>query len=171
MLEKRSILPVGSMVTVTFAANEGRETFAVIVGHLTLREPSLCHYDYICVEYPGGVECSSFFINDGDILRIVHRADDTGPGYEKWLQQKYREYQAYYSSGQDKNRMTIDEVRYRKLRAEDKLYQMAKYRKVRRVILPCVFVLSVGISMWCTQSMLLLPIALFCAGLGIWFER
>ena len=42
MIEKTNVLPVGSMITVRFASEGGRETIAVIVGHLSLRKDRQC---------------------------------------------------------------------------------------------------------------------------------
>ena len=75
MLAKAEVLPIGSIVSVKFA-DEDQEMLAMIVGHLSLVKRHRCHYDYICVEYPSGVEQSIFYINQPDIVEILHRTDD-----------------------------------------------------------------------------------------------
>lgn len=162
MLEKKQVLPIGSVVSVEFAADEGKETIAVIVGHLTLLNSFKCCYDYICVEFPAGFEKGTFHINHSDIKRLIYCMDDHECKHEKWMERKYGEYMAYYNQYRSDLRPSIDELRYRKARVEDFLNRFGKARKAIRIAAIFVFIVSVGISVWHLESLLPVPIALFC---------
>lgn len=162
MVEKGQVLPVGSIVTVKFDADMGRVTTALIVGHLSLLKPHKCFYDYICVEYPYGVEKGTFYINHADIICVSHRTDDSENKHEKWMERKYGEYLAYYNQYRFDVRPTIDELRRRKARAEDFQYKYFVIRRMMRIMASVVFALGIGISAWQLKSILPIPIGLFC---------
>lgn len=63
MLKKDQILPIGSLVTVFFKSDGGKETIALIVGHLTMQKHMISRYDYTCVAAPAGIEDGLFYIN------------------------------------------------------------------------------------------------------------
>lgn len=54
-------------------SDEGKHTIAVIMGHLTLRRDMISRYDYTCVEYPCGIENGLFYVNQEDIIEVIHR--------------------------------------------------------------------------------------------------
>ena len=71
MLSKREIMSVGTIVRIRYE-NDCKDTLAVIVGHLSLSKQMQCHYDYICVEYPFGIERGILYVNHSDILEKLH---------------------------------------------------------------------------------------------------
>ncbi len=132
MLQKNQILPIGSVVTVRFACEVGRETVAVIVGHLTLRNDRKCYFDYACVEYPAGIEEGLFYINEPDIVSVLYRANDTGQMHENWMERKYAEYQAYYRQYRPDLRPSIDDVRMKTKNAGGISRHLKQMRLARR---------------------------------------
>lgn len=110
MLTKKQILPVGSTVSVRFSDEEAY-TNAIIIGHLTLKRGMVSRFDYTCVSSPGGVEDGVFYINHDDIVEVLHRGNDQGKAYYKWIERKYAEYLSYYKNYGQECRPSIEEVR------------------------------------------------------------
>lgn len=89
MLKKDQILPIGSLVTVFFKSDGGKETIALIVGHLTMQKHMISRYDYTCVAAPAGIEDGLFYINHSDICSVLHRPSGADYFPENWLERKY----------------------------------------------------------------------------------
>lgn len=152
MLQKDQILPIGSVVTVRFPDDDGKETVALIVGHLTLRKDRKCFFDYVCVEYPVGMEEGLFYINEPDIVKILYRATDTGQLHEKWMNRKYAEYQAYYRQYHPDLRPSIDDVRAKTKNVGAILRQMRKIRFTLRCVCAIGFVIGAVLTAVLTKS-------------------
>ena len=142
MLEKTQVLPIGSVVSVFFPCDNGRETTAVIIGHLTLRKDRQCQYDYACVEYPSGLEEGVFYINAPDIAKVIYRADDPERKHEKWMERKYAEYMVYYSQYQPTLRTSPDLIRSKTKNAGAALRHMRRNRLVKRWV--CALMILIG---------------------------
>ena len=95
MLSKREIMSVGTIVRIRYE-NDCKDTLAVIVGHLSLSKQMQCHYDYICVEYPFGIERGILYVNHTDILEKLHYFLDYDELHSKWMERKYGDYLVYY---------------------------------------------------------------------------
>lgn len=111
MLTKNHVLPIGSVIAVRFNSDEGKHTIAVIIGHLTLRRDMVSRYDYTCVEYPCGVENGLFYVNQEDIIDVIHRTPDHDNLHMDWMEVKYAEYLAYYRHYDPDGRPDIDSLR------------------------------------------------------------
>lgn len=171
LLERKQILPVGCVVTLLFEADQGKETFALIVGHLSLHSILRYHYDYVCIYLPEGFERGTFYVNHEDICRVYVNADEYGCLHEKWMRRKYGEYQAYYAHYDPDSRLSLDEMRRQMLKAEE-CHRVAKcYRTIIRWALSAIILLSVGAIAWHTKSVLPVPIALFSVLLGFLLHR
>ncbi len=134
MIEKTNVLPVGSMITVRFASEGGRETVAVIVGHLSLRKDRQCFYDYVCVEYPKGYENGVFYINHDDIASVVSAPDDVGNKHERWLERKYAEYKVYYSDYHPELRPDPEKARLSSRIADLMYLRNKKIHIIKRIV-------------------------------------
>ncbi len=152
MLQKNQILPIGSVVTVRFACEVGRETVAVIVGHLTLRNDRKCYFDYACVEYPAGIEEGLFYINEPDIVSVLYRANDTGQMHENWMERKYAEYQAYYRQYRPDLRPSIDDVRMKTKNAGGISRHLKQMRLARRWVCAIGFLIGTVLTAVLTRS-------------------
>ena len=171
MLKKSQILPVGCVVTVLFKADQGKETFALIVGHLTLHNAFQCHHDYVCIYLPEGWERGTFYINHDDICRVCTNTGEYIGLHEKWIEKKYGDYMAYYANCNSEHRLTIDEMRRQKIMVDERMKYVKKYHTVFRLGLFFVAVLSVGAAWWHAESMLPAPIALFSFLSGFLLKR
>ena len=171
LLERKQILPVGCVVTLLFESDQGKETFALIVGHLSLHSILRYHYDYVCVYLPEGYGKGTFYINHEDICRICVNADEYSFIHEKWMKRKYGEYLAYYAHYDPNSRLSLDEMRRQKLKAEECQRIAMRYRMIVRWVLLAIILLSVGAVVWHTKSVLPVPIALFSVLLGILLRR
>ena len=171
LLEKKQILPVGCVVTLLFEADQGKETFALIVGHLSLHNILRFHYDYVCVYLPEGFERGTFYINHEDICRVCINAGEYGYFHEKWMKRKYGDYLAYYAHFDPGIRLSLDEMRRQKLKAEECQRIALRYRMIVRWVLLIIILLGVGAVVWHTKSVLLAPIALFSVLLGLLLRR
>lgn len=167
LLERKQILPVGCVITLLFEADQGKETFALIVGHLSLHNILRFHYDYVCVYLPEGFERGTFYINHEDICRVCISADEYGYFHDKWMKRKYGDYLAYYAHFDPGNRLSLDEMRLQKLKAEEFQRITLRYRIIVRWVLLVIILLSVGAVVWHTKSVLPAPIALFSVLLGL----
>lgn len=152
MLQKNQVLPIGSVVTVRFSSDAGRETVAVIVGHLTLRNDRKCCFDYACVEYPAGIEEGLFYINEPDIVSVLYRACDTGQMHENWMERKYAEYQAYYRQYRPDLRPSIDDVRRKTKNAGGISRRMKRMRLVKRWVCAIGFLIGAVLTAVLTKS-------------------
>ncbi len=152
MLQKNQVLPIGSVVTVRFKSDVGRETVAVIVGHLTLRNDRKCCFDYACVEYPAGIEDGLFYINEPDIVSVLYQANDTGQMHEKWMERKYAEYQAYYRQYRPDLRPSIDDVRTKTKNAGGISRHLKRIRLTRRWVCAIGFLIGTVLTAVLTKS-------------------
>lgn len=152
MLQKNQVLPIGSVVTVRFTSDVGRETVAVIVGHLTLRRDRKCCFDYACVEYPAGIEDGLFYINEPDIVSVLYQANDTGQMHEKWMERKYAEYQAYYRQYRPDLRPSIDDVRMKTKNAGGISRHLKRIRLARRWVCAIGFLIGTVLTAVLTKS-------------------
>ena len=106
MKDKNEILQIGSIVSVCVESEKGTLTELMIIGHLCLRKKFICHYDYVCVPYPFGIEDSICYINDSDIVRVVSCCPLNLEDEKqlKWSLRKQAEYMAYYNNYKVSNR-------------------------------------------------------------------
>lgn len=152
MFEKKQILPIGSKVTVCYALDGGTETVLVVVGHLSLRNDSTCHYDYVCVSYPKGLEAGIRYINHSDIIRTIYRADETDEEYIKWRDKKYIEYEVYYKNYKAEERCDIDTVRSSVVRWQNVIDKANNEKTIRTVINIAIIIFGTGITVLLTRS-------------------
>ncbi len=151
MIEKSNVLPVGSMITVRFAS-EGRDTVAVIVGHLSLRKDRQCFYDYVCVEYPKGYENGVFYINQENIATVISTPADLGNNYERWLERKFAEYKVYYSDYHPELRPDPEKARVSSKIADRMYLQNKKLRIVKRLICTLIGIIGAAAIALVTES-------------------
>lgn len=132
MLKKQEILSIGSIVRIHFE-NDEKDTIAVIIGHLSLTKRFKCHYDYICVEHPYGLERGIFYINHTDIIEIIENCKNNNAQHSNWMERKYPEYMAYYNQYNHDERPDKDSLREQFANAEE--YLTAKQHKGLKIIL------------------------------------
>lgn len=166
MLERKQILPVGSRITVCFAADGGKETFLVVVGHLSLKRAMMCYYDYVCVPYPTGMDEGLIYVNHTDIVRVLREPEETDEACERWLARKFPEYVAYYEKGKPENRPDIDTMRATVLNARDREYKKNRIRKIIRTVCGTLCVAGVGFAVLLTKRWEIAAGALFFVLLG-----
>jgi len=171
MLEKKQILPIGSHVTVRYAADGGKETLLLIVGHLSLQNATQCYYDYICVYEEFGIERGIVYINHTDIVRVVHRYDPADEAYERWLARKYPEYVAYYENGAPENRPDIDTMRAMMLGTRDRECKKNYINKIARYACMGFCTLGVGLTVLLTKRWEMAVGALFFIFLGMGIKK
>lgn len=132
MLKKQEVLSIGSVVRVHFK-RDTKDTIAVIIGHLSLTPKFKCHYDYICVEHPYGLERGIFYINHTDIIEVVERCMDGNEHHSNWMERKYPEYTAYYNQYNHEERPDKDILREQFANADE--YLTLKQHKGLKIIL------------------------------------
>ena len=152
MLEKKQILPIGSLVSVRYASDGGTETVLMIVGYLSLRSKTICHYDYQCVLYPNGYYSGIYYINHSDIVRVLCRAEDHEGKHSEWLDRKYIEYEVYYKNYDVSKRPDIDVMRSAVINRINYLEAEKPRRKINAIIKITGIVLSAGIAVLLTGS-------------------
>ena len=150
MFEKKQMLPIGSKVTVCYALDGGAETLLVIVGHLSLRNKTACHYDYICVRYPNGIERGIYYINHSDIVRVIYRADETDDAYIKWRDKKFIEYEAYYNNYDTENRVDIDTIRENVVYWQNEIDKDDGRTRIRKTLNIATVIIGAGITVLLT---------------------
>jgi len=151
MLAKAEVLPIGSIVSVKFA-DEDQEMLAMIVGHLSLVKRHRCHYDYICIEYPSGVERGIFYINQPDIIEIHHRTDDYDGLHSKMMERKYGEYIAFYKHYSPESRPSIDKMRQTIILSDNLFCSFKNIMRRVKYITILIFIISTVITAVVTQS-------------------
>lgn len=166
MLEKKQILPIGSLVSVRYASDGGAETVLMIVGHLSLRRKSLCHYDYQCVIFPNGYDNGIYYINHSDIVRVHCCAKDYDGVHSRWLDGKYIEYKVYYENYDISKRPDIDVMRSAVIHRSNHSEEKKLRKRVSAVIKIIGIVLSAGIAALLTGSWWTGLCALFFALVG-----
>lgn len=171
MLEKRQILPIGSAVAVCYRTDGGKETLLLIVGHLTLRREKVCLYDYVCVNYPQGIEDGLVYINHADIVRVLDPDELRGEAYDRWLARKYPEFVAYYENGNYENRPDIDTMRAMTLEARDRAYRKNRIKKIARYTCVGLCTLGVGLTVLLTNCWWMAVGALFFIFLGMGIKK
>lgn len=152
MFEKKQMLPIGSKVTVRYALDGGAETLLVIVGHLSLRNKTVCHYDYVCVQYPMGFEAGILYINHSDIVRVICRAAETDEAYIKWRDKKYIEYKVYYENYDHTKRADIDAMRGAVVYWQNKLDEIKERKPIQVLSHIAVVFLGAGVTVVLTGS-------------------
>lgn len=165
MLSKREILSIGTLVRIRYD-DDNKDTFAVIVGHLTLSKQMKCHYDYICVEYPYGIEKGIFYINHSDILETLYHCTDYDDLHSKWMERKYGDYLAYYKYYRVDLRPDKNEMRKRYIRAKNLVdYYTPKFRIIISVI-NILIAIGIGLTAFFTKQWLAVPgaVLFFIAG-------
>lgn len=171
MLEKRQILPIGSVVAVCYRTDGGKETLLQIVGHLTLRREKVCLYDYVCVLYPQGIEDGLVYINHTDIVRVPDPDELRSDAYDRWLARKYPEFVAYYENGEHKNRPDIDTMRAMTLETRDRAYRKNRIKKIARYTCAGLCTLGVGLTVLLTNRWEMAVGALFFVFLGMGIKK
>lgn len=152
MIEKSSVLPIGSIITILFTFEGDRETVAVIVGHLSLRQDRQCFYDYVCVEYPKGYENGVFYINHDDIATVISTPDDVGNKHERWLERKYAEYKVYYSDYHPELRPDPEKVRVSSKIADRMYFRNKKIRTIKRLVCAISGIIGAAAIAFVTKS-------------------
>ena len=120
MLSKREIMSVGTIVRIRYE-NDCKDTLAVIVGHLSLSKQMQCHYDYICVEYPFGIERGILYVNHTDILEKLHYFLDYDELHSKWMERKYGDFLVYYKYYRADLRSDMNDIRKQIFNAKNRL--------------------------------------------------
>ena len=120
MLSKREIMSVGTIVRIRYE-NDCKDTLAVIVGHLSLSKQMQCHYDYICVEYPFGIERGILYVNHSDILEKLHYFLDYDELHLKWMERKYGDFLVYYKYYRADLRSDMNDIRKQIFNAKNRL--------------------------------------------------
>lgn len=166
MLEKRQILPIGSVVAVCYRTDGGKETLLQIVGHLTLRRAKVCLYDYVCVMYPQGIEDGLVYINHTDIVRVLEPDELRGEVYDRWLTRKYTEYQAYYETYDPEKRPDIDTTREQLLLGREREHRNNRIRRYANALCTGVLLLGAGLAFLLTKSWEIAVGAIFFALVG-----
>lgn len=167
MLERKQILPVGSRITVCFASDGGKETFLVVVGHLSLKRAMMCYYDYVCVPYPAGMDEGLIYVNHTDVVRVLTEPEIPDDAYDRWLARKYPEYVAYYENGKPEERPDIDTMRATVLNARDREHRKNRIRRIVRTVCGALCVLGVGFAVLLTKRWEIATGALFFSLLGV----
>ena len=170
MLGKREILQIGTIVKVRYE-NDSKDTYAVIVGHLTLTEQMQCHYDYICVEFPYGIERGVFYINHTDILETLYHCADHEKLHENWMERKYGEYLAYYKQYRPDLRPDMNEIKKRKVLAEETLGHFATKQKAITLTATIITAIGIGITAFLTKQWIAVPGALLFSVMGFVMGR
>ena len=152
MFEKKQMFPIGSKVTVCYALDGGTETVLMVVGHLSLRNKTRCHYDYVCVQYPSGFEGGIHYINHSDIIRVICLADENDESYIKWRDKKYIEYKVYYENYDTMKRADIDAMRGAVVYWKNKLDEEKARKPIRMLINIAAVFLGAGIAVLLTGS-------------------
>lgn len=156
MLSKREIMSVGTIVRIRYE-NDGKDTLAVIVGHLSLSKQMKCHYDYICVEYPYGIEKGIFYINHSDILETLYHCTDYQELHCKWMERKYGDYLAYYKHYRVDLRPDKNEMRKRHIAAKNLVdYYTPKLKNIIGIISVLIGI-GIGITALFTHQWLAVP--------------
>ena len=166
MLSKREIFSVGTVVKIRYE-NDCKDTVAVIVGHLSLSKQMQCHYDYICVEYPFGIERSLLYINHSDIFETLFCFADYNELHSKWMERKYGDYLAYYKHYRAELRPDMNEIRKRNIRSKNLI---DRYTSKFRIIISVISILTaigIGITAFLTRQWLAVPGAVLFAFVGI----
>jgi len=171
MFEKKHLLPLGSKVTVRYALDGGIETVLFVVGHLSLRNRTVCHFDYICVPYPGGFEEGIRYINHSDIVRVICRADETDEAYIKWREKKYIEYKVYYENYDTEKRADIDTMRESVVHWQNKLDECKERCLGRKLINIAAIILGAGITVLLTANWWAGLCALLLAVMGYFIKK
>ena len=170
MFEKKQMLPIGSKVTVRYALDGGMETVLMIVGHLSLRNKTVCHYDYVCVQYPMGFEAGIQYINHSDIVRVICRADETDESYIKWRDKKYIEYKVYYENYDSTKRADIDAMRGAVVYWKNKIDEHEARKPIRMLLHTAITLTGAGIAVLLTGSWWTGLCALIFVILGYFFK-
>ena len=87
------------------------------------------------------------------------------------MKRKYGDYLAYYAHFDPGIRLSLDEMRRQKLKAEECQRIALRYRMIVRWVLLIIILLGVGAVVWHTKSVLPAPIALFSVLLGLLLRR
>lgn len=151
MFEKKQMLPLGSKVTVCYALDGGTETVLVVVGHLSLRNKTACHYDYICVRYPDGIEGGIHYVNHSDIVRVICRADENNEAYIKWRDKKFIEYESYYNNYDTEKRADINTVRESVVRWQNEIDEHNGRTCIRKILNITAIIIGAGITVLLTR--------------------
>lgn len=170
MLSKREILSIGTVVRIRYE-NDGKDTLAVIVGHLTLSKRMKCHYDYICVEYPYGIEKGIFYINHADILETLYYCTDYEDLHSKWMERKYGDYLAYYKYYQVDLRPDKNEMRKRSIEAKNLVDYYTPKFKIITGIISILIGIGIGIAAVLTHQWLAVPGAVLFAIIGLFVGK
>ncbi len=125
---EREILPLGSMVSVCYAANRGAETVLLVIGHLSLQKETPCHYDYRCVLFPEGIDRGVYYINHSDIHRVIYRTKIRDLSYNRWLEQKAAEYDAYYKHYPHQMRLSADAMRAKMIKSANAAHRLKRWK-------------------------------------------
>lgn len=170
MLSKTSILAIGSIVKVYFKDDEN-ETIAVIVGHLTISGDIRCHYDYICVEFPFGIEKGLLYINHPDITSVLYSCPDHDGLHSRWMERKYGDYLGYYKHYRVDLRPDICEMRHQVAMAENTLNRYIKQKSVIKWSVLIISSIGIGITAYITKQWWIVPGALFIGSVGYFSGR
>ncbi len=174
MLKKEQVLPIGSVVTVRFDDDVGRDTgqdtLCIIVGHLTLQKGRKCCYDYMCVEYPSGMDDGLFYINHDDIESVLWHSTDFDELHAHWMDRKYAEYVAYYKNYNSELRPSISEMRAKSKKAGALLHLCERYYNIKRWMCAGLFLVGAVLTGLLTKSWYAVAGAFLFAFIG-WFAE
>lgn len=156
MLSKREIMSVGTIVRIR-DENDCKDTLAVIVGHLSLSKQMQCHYDYICVEYPFGIERGILYVNHSDILEKLHYFLDYDELHSKWMERKYGDYLVYYKYYRADLRSDMNDIRKQIFNAKNRLDNYALKLKNFISLICAITGIGIGITAFLTHQWLAVP--------------
>lgn len=175
MLKKEQILPIGSVVAVRFDEDVGRDTGQltpfVIVGHLTLRKGRKCCYDYMCVEYPSGMDDGLVYINHDDIANVLWRSTDFDELHAKWMECKYAEYVSYYKNYHSELRPDINTMREKSRKTGALLRRCEQINNIKRWMCAGVILIGAVLTAILTKSWYVVTGAILFAFFGWLSEK
>ena len=170
MLMKHQILAVGTMAKIKFE-KEQQKTFVVIIGHLTLSKKMKCHFDYVCVEYPYGIENDIMYINHEDIIEVLYCPDDYENRNQKWIERKYGEHLAYYKHYHYELRPDKEEIRERITISDNLIKKHNNKGTIITIGIIMLLTLGIGITALFTKQWLVLPGAILFTVLGFTYAK
>lgn len=151
MKYKKQILPIGSIITVCYEHEEGLETKLMVIGHLCLRKRFICHYDYVCVRCPYGLEDGLCYINVSDIVRVLCCPDVTDEKYRQWYERKHYEFMAYYRNYRPDREADINVMRENQIRWENLIDEKERTHKIIRITGITLLIVGTGLAVLLTE--------------------
>lgn len=151
MKYKKQILPIGSIITVCYEQDEGHETQLMVIGHLCLRKRFICHYDYVCVRCPYGLEDGICYINSADIVSVLWHPNIEDEKYREWYERKHQEFMAYYRNYRPDREADINALRENQIRWENLIDQKTRNSRIIRITGITLLIIGTGLAVALTE--------------------